>query len=362
MKSCIRLFICCLALGMGAIQAHAQTRSIISNLANPAIGFNALFLVQAAPDLDQPYGPQFQESEISLISTVDPYWTLTANLVFAPDEVTPEEVFATNNEIDNIQLKVGKFKVAFGKHGRLHTHAYPFIQAPVIMENSIGEEGFNGTGIEASWLSPLPWFCELTLGGYQGGGTEGLNFASTAHENIPWLAHLKNQWDLGEDLTMELGESSLMGLGDDGLHHAAFGVDLTFREIPMRQSNQRGWILAGEYIRRDSFGDGIYNQETDGWNAFLQYRWSQSWWTGIRVEEAYHSLTETLVDGAGDPLPGHVQKGSANITWTPSEFTAIRAEYSIAKADADDASGTAWDHRVMVQFNYTIGFHPPHSY
>jgi hypothetical protein len=230
------------------------------------------------------------------------------------------------------------------------------------MENSIGGEGFNGMGMEASWLSPLPWFCELTLGAYQGGDAGSLNFASSAHENIPWLAHLKNQWDLDEDLTMELGESSLMGIGDDGLHHAAFGADLTFRQVPLRQSNQRGWTLGGEYIRRDSFGNGLYRPEADGWNAFLQYRWSQSWWTGLRVEEAFHSLTETLLDSGGDPLPGHVQKGSANITWTPSEFTAIRAEYSVAQADADNGSVTAWDHRFMLQFNYTIGFHPPHAY
>ncbi|MGH7741687.1 MAG: hypothetical protein ACRENS_06660, partial [Candidatus Eiseniibacteriota bacterium] len=44
--------------------AIAQTSSMFSNQANPAIGMNALFTGQAAPTLDQPYGLGFDEAEI----------------------------------------------------------------------------------------------------------------------------------------------------------------------------------------------------------------------------------------------------------------------------------------------------------
>lgn len=378
MKSYIRLLICCFILGVGALPAYAQTRSIISNLANPAIGFNALFLGQVASDLAEPFGLQFQESELSLISTVDPYWTLTANLVFAPDEVSPEEVFVTNTSIENIQLKLGRMKGTFGKHGLLHTHAFPFIQAPVVMANTIGEEGFNDVGIEAAWLTPLPWFCELTLGAYQSIGMDDkhpLNFGSREHLNIPLLGHLKNQFDLDEETTMELGGSALIGRGvistdpndpnyniADGLNHAAFGADLTFRNIPLRQSNKRGWILAGEYLMRGTFNSGVYNLEADGWYASFQYRWSQNCWTGVRVEESFNSFTDVLVDPlTGNPVPGHIQRASANIAWLPSEFSVIRAEYSIARAN-DGNGNEPLDHRFMVQFAYVIGFHPWHNY
>ena len=82
----------CIALSCMPGMAIAQTRSMYSNLANPSIGLNALFLGQAAPDLDQPYGLDFQSAELSLISVVDPYWMLDANITFTPDEVDPEEV------------------------------------------------------------------------------------------------------------------------------------------------------------------------------------------------------------------------------------------------------------------------------
>ncbi|TMQ56881.1 MAG: hypothetical protein E6K72_04235, partial [Candidatus Eisenbacteria bacterium] len=89
--------------------ATAQTRSMFSNLANPAIGMNALFTGQAAPNIDAAYGLGFDEAEISLISVVDPYWTLVSNIVFLPDgTVDPEEVWVRSTNIPTVQLKLGK--------------------------------------------------------------------------------------------------------------------------------------------------------------------------------------------------------------------------------------------------------------
>src|SRR5437762_2151161 len=115
--------------------AVAQTSSMFSNLANPAIGANALFTGQAAPNLNQAYGLGFDEVEISLISVVDPYWTFVSNIVFVGDgSVDPEEAWVRSTNIPSLQIKLGKIRGTFGKHGLLHTHAFPFIQGPVIME------------------------------------------------------------------------------------------------------------------------------------------------------------------------------------------------------------------------------------
>lgn len=358
----------------------AQTRSIISNLANPAIGMSALFLGQEAPNVAQSgvQGIQFQEAELSVISTVDPYWTLTGNFVFAadptngvPDIVEAEEAYATTDSIPNILLKVGQMRATFGKHGLLHTHAFPFIQAPIIMGNSIGMEGFKDAGLEAAWLTPLPWYCELTGGAYapvaddavvtggqaQGLGNHPLDFNSSSHDNIPYLGHLKNLFDLDEDTTLELGGSALTGMGDDGLHHAVYGGDLTVRNVPLVRSNQGGWILQGEYLKKVSYNGGVYNQESDGWYGSFQYRWGQEWWTDLRAEECFNAVPDLGVDPTENSLPGHVQRLSANIAWLPSEFSQVRAEYSYARNDAGQA-----DNRAMIQFNYVIGFHPPHAY
>src|SRR5690348_14525263 len=97
----LRMFACLFAaLASVPALATAQTSSMFSNLANPAIGMNALFSGQAAPNIDKPYGLQFDEAEISLISVVDPYWTLFSNIVFLPDgTVDPEEVWVRSTSI-----------------------------------------------------------------------------------------------------------------------------------------------------------------------------------------------------------------------------------------------------------------------
>jgi hypothetical protein len=347
-----------------AAAASAQSSSMFSNLANPAIGMNALFSAQAAHNLDQPYGLQFDEAELSVISVVDPYWTLVSNLVFSTTDVSPEEVWARNSNIPGIQLKLGLLRGTFGKHGLLHPHAFPFIQAPIVMGNTIGEEGFKGAGLEAAWLTPLPWYSELTGGLYQGTAADDeqpLDFGSTAHDNIPYLGHFKNLFDLNDATTLDIGQSILQGRGADGHTHSAFGVDVTARNVPPKDSNRRGWILQGEYIQKGASSGGSFVRERDGGYASFQYRLSQVWWVGVRGEHARDSFTDFLVDAAGDPVPGKISRGSANIAWSPSEFSSLRLEYSHAEADAGGGNEPN-DDRIMMQMSFTIGYHPAHAY
>jgi hypothetical protein len=359
------LWLC--ALACAPALATAQTSSLYSNLANPAIGMNALFTGQAARSLDQAYGLGFDEAEISLISVVDPYWTFTSNIVFVGDgSVDPEEVWVRSTNIPGIQLKLGKIRGTFGKHGLLHTHAFPFIQAPIVMANTIGNEGFKDPGVEAAWLTPLPWFSELTGGVFQAVGTppdpdHPLDLGSTKHDNVPLLAHFKNLFEVNGATTLELGQSMLEGRGSDGNRHAAYGADVTLRNVPAKNSNRRGWILQGEYLQKGSSADGTYTREGDGGYASFQYRLSQIWWMGVRGEEARNSFTDFMVDGAGNPIAGKVNRVSANVAWVPSEFSFVRLEYSHAEADAGNGIKPN-DDRIMIQLSYTIGYHPAHAY
>ena len=354
----------CLSAALVCIPAlaTAQTSPMFSNLANPAIGMNALFSGQGAHNLDGAYGLQFDEAEISLISVVDPYWTFTGNIVFAPEEVDPEEVWVRSTSIPSLQLKLGKLRGTFGKHGLLHTHAFPFVQAPIVMANTIGEEGFKDAGAEAAWLTPLPWFSELTGGVYQAipaDGGQPLDFDSTQHDNVPFLGHFKNQFDLNDATTLEIGQSLLQGRGTDEHRHAAYGADVTVRNVPPRSSNQHGWILQSEYLQKGSRAGGSYAREQDGGYASFQYRLSQVWWVGIRGEQARKSFTDFLVDDTGASIAGKVNRGSVNVGWTPSEFSFVRLEYSHAKANA---GVHPTDDRLLIQMSYTIGYHPAHAY
>lgn len=357
------LFLCSVFLWPG-FEARAAAPSIISNLANPAIGFNALFLGAATPDLDQPDGLRFQEAELSLISTVDPSWTLAGNLVFDDRSAVAEEAYATTTSLPGLAVKVGELRASFGKQGLLHTHAFPFVAAPVVSANVIGAEGFKDAGVEAAWLSPLPWYAELTAGAYRAqpaSPDHAMEFGGTAHGNVPALAHVKNLVDLDDDTTLEAGGSALDGIGADGLHHAAWGADLTVRHVPLRQANQRGWTATAEWLRKAEYGGGSWIQDARGWFGSMQYRWAQCWWTGARAQEAYASFTDALVGATGSPEPGHVRGAAANVSWLPSEFSQLRLEWEALTATGIDGR-TSVDRRYLLQLSFIIGFHPPHAY
>ena len=189
-------------------------------------------------------------------------------------------------------------------------------------------------------------------------GDHPLDFGSTRHDNAPFLGHFKNQFDLNDATTLELGQSILQGRGIAGNRHSAYGLDVTVRNVPAKSSNRRGWILQGEYLQTDSTG-ATSSRQPDGWYASFQYRLSQVWWAGVRGERARNSFTDFLVDGAGTAIPGKVDRVSANIAWVPSEFSFLRLEYSHAKADGGIHPT---DDRLAVQMSYTIGHHPAHAY
>ena len=111
-------------------------------------------------------------------------------------------------------------------------------------------------------------------------------------DNIPYLVHLKNLFDVDENTTMELGGSDLTGMGDDGLHHAVYGADLTFRNVPLRQSNQRGWILQGEYLEKVSYNGSVYNHgDRTAGTPPSNTAWDRNGGAGFRVEEAFNSVS-----------------------------------------------------------------------
>jgi hypothetical protein len=230
------------------------------------------------------------------------------------------------------------------------------------MANTIGDEGFKDAGLEAAWLTPLPWFSELTGGVYKaiaGDEEQPLDFGSSRHDNVPFLGHFKNVFDLNDQTTLELGQSILQGRGGDGNRHVVYGADLTLRNVPARTSNRHGWILQGEYLQKGSSAAGAYAREQDGGYASFQYRLSQVWWVGVRGEQARDSFTDFVVDDTGAPIAGKVNRGSANIAWSPSEFSFVRLEYSHAKADRGIHPT---DDRLAIQMSYTIGYHPAHAY
>ncbi|MGE0614324.1 MAG: hypothetical protein AB7P04_01675 [Bacteriovoracia bacterium] len=328
---------------------------------NPDISANFLGLLQRSTAISDdrtqvPHnGLSLQEAELQLAADVDPY--LRASVLLSLHQegggtefgIDPEEVFLETLSLPSLSLRAGKFKLALGKHNLLHTHAYPFIDAPLIHQNLLGDEGLNEVAISAAILIPAAWYSEIILQGFNPANEE--LFASPRSGDWGGLARFKNLFDLSDSLTMEVGASGVMGTNQFDKTSSTLGADLTFKWRPAEGGKYRALIWATEYLygqrpgRLDDAGQDIAT--LGGFATWLQFQFAQRWWIQGRYEAVGIPKASALPDQV---------KQSALLGFFPSEFSGIRLQYDHLLTD------NRHDHALALQYNVSIGAHPAHAY
>ena len=348
----------CACLSSALAQESVKSRG---NAFNPDTSVNILTLFQSSSSGAQSSnGISLQELELQFAADIDPYWRASAMLSVSPNAngdygIDPEEVFAETLSIPFVTFRVGKFKAAFGKHNTLHSHAFPFVDAPLIHKVLLGDEGFNDAGVSAAALFPhLPWFSEFTLQVFAG-NTRTL-FASPTKDDVSANAHMKNLWDLSDDATLELGISDAWGNNRATQTTNLFGLDLTYKYKPTGASKAGMFWAGAEYInaRRNGFAGPADAKsfaelnKVDGLASWIRYQFLDQWGLSARYDRS-----------------GLFNKGSFEsqrregilVSYAPSEFSEIRASYNHTTQ-----AGSPTDNAFALQLNLSMGAHPAHSY
>ena len=313
-------------------------------------------------------GFSLQEAELQLFSDVDPYLRAVALFSISQEDgktsfgIDPEEVYVETISIPAVTFRAGKFKMALGRHNQLHTHAFPFIDQPLINTRLFGAEGLNEAGVSASILVPTSWYTELILQAFGTNndtlyGNQTVNGVTTqgALESgqTGVLVHLKNLWDLSEDLTAELGVSGTTAKNQFARTTSVGEGDLTFKWRPAVGGKYHAWIWSTEYFDGNRVGfydaNGNSTARLGGMASWVQYQFAERWWVQGRYE---------FVGAPRTPIEPIEHKQSALIGFFPSEFSGFRAQYDHVN---NGPRGKA-DHALSLQYNITIGAHPAHAY
>lgn len=344
---------------------------------SPNISANGLFLYRnsnfAKEDTDTVRnGLDLQEAELAFYSDVDPFSRLNLTLSIHPEIelesstnkvkqnwiIEPEEAFAEINSLPDTILKMGKFKAAMGKHNQMHTHAFPFIDAPIANSSLLGDEGLNDIGLSAAVLLPFSWFSEVT-GQYFRGEGENKEFNSDHPNDGVGLGHWKNLWDFSDSLTMELGGSYAQGANSMKGNTSLLGADVTFKWKPLSGGKYHSWVFAAEYLNRNLEQPGADSEKGLGWNIWSQFQLSEQWVIGVRYDHLkVEGADSTVNPNALDNIS--TKKYSAALIFTATEFSSYRLEYN--QAEGPIKSNQSVERKIYLQANFTIGAHPSHTY
>ncbi len=342
-----------------------------SNYFNPAISLLGNFLgvagrnpVEDLPSFD------LRESELGLQAVVDPYMRADVFVAFGEEGGNVEEGFVTFTSLPaGLLAKVGRIRAQFGKTNPLHLHALPWADEPLPIVNLLGgDEGWVGDGVSVARLVPLPadTFSEATLQVFRG-DAEGL-FEADERSDLAYALRYRVFRDLTEATNVDLGVSYGWGpnatevASDDPDTEPLFfrgktrltGFDATLRWKPLTTALYRSFTGRAELIRsrREQPGD---DPTALGWFVSGDYQLARRWFVGGRVEAAEHADEEALRD-----------RGAAlTLTFWPSEFSQLRAEYRRRRYEAFDADFARFDttaNELLLQLQFSMGAHGAHPF
>lgn len=110
---------------------------------NPDLSF-VLDVAGAAFSKDEPLqtgghdprvtGFNFQQLELAVGRSVDPYFRFDANIVFGLDGLEIEEAYTTTLDLPaRLQVRAGEFFTRFGRLNSRHPHAWDFVDQPIVL-------------------------------------------------------------------------------------------------------------------------------------------------------------------------------------------------------------------------------------
>jgi hypothetical protein len=290
-----------------------------------------------------------QEAELQFSSDIDAYFTAKAIFAIASENgeygIEPEEAYVETLAVPHVTFRLGKSKMPIGKHNQLHSHAFPFVNAPLMNASILGDEGLNETGYGASGLLPLPWFSELNFNYVQGDNEDLFNSDRKSQKLI--VSRLKNLWDLSDSTTLEFGISGANGKNSDGYVTTLQSADLTLKWRPVSGGKYRSFEWSTEFLEKNKKG-ATADDKLAGVVSHVKYQLAQRWYAQYRYD--YLGLNDSKTIAAS-------QRHTALIAFLPSEFSGIRMQYETIDDGQDED-----EKRLSLQLNISIGAHPAHAY
>lgn len=339
-------------------------------------------------------GFSLRNAEIALDGAVDPYLKGFANIVFKLDknnqtEVELEEAYLQSSSLPaNLQVKAGQFFANFGRQNAQHPHQWAFVDAPIILTRAFGPDGLRNVGVQGSWLVPLSFFTEVSLGVFDGQGSTAFGFRNPGEADalgvsrfhgratldrtlegpgdLLFTPRIASSFELTDVQTLVVGASAALGPNDTGSDRRTeiYGGDLYWKWKPANASAGFpfvSWQTEALYERFQAGADPLVPvplpaETLDDWGFYSQVLWGfhPRWVAGLRGEYANGNK------GADDPqdvFRGERERVSPALTFYPSEFSKVRLQFNYDHGALFGDAQSVW-----LQMEFLLGAHGAHKF
>jgi hypothetical protein len=366
-------------------------------------------------------GFNLQPAELFFSASVDPYFDTFVQAVIAEDgSVGLEEAYFTTRALPaGLRVKGGKFLSGIGYHNAKHRHQWPYMEQNLPYRHLLGAHGLMGRGVQATWTPATPVYTRFGVEALQGDQEMVGRFddAETLHElegegaiaageldaygEAPagprlFTAFAKLAPNLGYSHELQIGlfgvfadeqqevhastdqdeRSFADGNAADGDHvltgdYWVAGTDWVYSYDAAAQYGVGDFRLQAEYLvaRKDlevAYHDskpGVIGDKRDftqdGYYVQARYGMAANWQLGARYDTV-GLLNEKETPAATEEY-GRSERVSAHLTWTPSHFSRIRAQWSRARI-AVDGGGHQRANQYYLRYILSMGQHGAHDF
>jgi hypothetical protein len=338
-------------------------------------------------------GTSLKESELSIAANVDPYFR--GSMLLSVDESNAASVeeasFQTIGLGNGLTIKGGRFFSAIGYQNEIHSHAWDFVDEPLVYRAFLGGGNYADDGLQFKWLAPTDSLIEL--GGEIGRGkdTPGTNRGKNGIAAGTLFAHYGG--DFGESHSYRLGVSALRTSPQDAQTNdvdgagnsvtntftgktGITGVDFIYKYAPNGNTTDTNFKLQGEYFRRHEDGtltfdttgiDGLpprniadgYSSLQSGWYLQGVYQFMPQWRLGLRFDRLDGGTVNVGAANFGNvpTFDYNPTRTSLMLDYNPSEFSRIRLQFAQDKSRQD-----VTDNQFFIQYIYSLGAHGAHKF
>jgi len=337
-------------------------------------------------------GFSLRNAELALDGAVDPYFKGFANIVLMTDAneetgIELEEAYVLSSSLPGgMQLKAGRFFAEFGRHNNQHPHTWAFVDQPLVLNRMFGEDGLRQNGARLSWLAPTEHYTELTLGIFNGQGSDAYSFRYTGETGADGVTRIygrattgrnlssagdflivpriTSSFDLTDSQTLVLGASAALGPNDTGADTSTiiYGMDAFWKWKPANAES--GWpfvtwqteVMGRNFKAGADTTAGLPAETLYDWGAYSQVQWGfvRRWAMGLRGE---YVTGDKSVSEEATAERSTKERISPNVTWYPTEFSKLRLQYNHEwRKDSGDEDA------IWLQFEFMLGAHAAHKF